>query len=164
MRGTCGCLEAMDTDSTVSKSVLNDLWRYSPSNGLWTWISGANTVDAQGVYGTKGVAAADNVPGARDFSISWIDSAGELWLFGGEAINSFGVSQTLNDLWRYSPDSGLWTWISGSNKRDALGVYGTQGVSAPGNVPGGRFWPVSWVDNAGNLWLFWRCWIRRPSQ
>ena len=36
-----------------------------------------------GVYGTKGVPAAANVPGARDESISWTDSTGNLWLFGG---------------------------------------------------------------------------------
>ena len=49
----------------------------------WTWISGANTINAQGVYGTKGVPAAGNVPGARSGSVSWIDGAGNLWLFGG---------------------------------------------------------------------------------
>jgi len=29
------------------------------------WVAGSNTVDATGVYGTQGVAAATNVPGAR---------------------------------------------------------------------------------------------------
>jgi len=35
-----------------------------------------------------------------------------------------------------------------------LGVYGTLGTRATGNVPGGRYSAVSWTDNGGNLWLF----------
>ena len=30
-----------------------------------------------------------------------------------------------------------WTWISGSST-DQMGVYGTQGIAAPSNVPGAR--------------------------
>jgi Divergent InlB B-repeat domain len=32
--------------------------------------------------------------------------------------------------------SAAFTWVSGSNTADANGVYGTQGVATPGNVPG----------------------------
>ena len=48
-------------------------------------MSGANTTGQVGVYGTKGVPDAANVPGAREESISWTDSHGNLWLFGGMA-------------------------------------------------------------------------------
>ncbi|MHB8847837.1 MAG: Kelch repeat-containing protein [Burkholderiales bacterium] len=128
----------------------NDLWKFSPSTGLWTWISGSNTINAAGVYGTQGVAAAGNVPGARSDSVSWIDASGNLWLFGG---SSDGISY-LNDLWKFSPSTGLWTWVGGSNAINAAGVYGTQGIAATGNVPGAREYAVSWTDTAGNLWLF----------
>ena len=120
----------------------------------WTWVGGAKTIDANGVYGTQGAAAAANVPGARSSFVSWIDSVGNLWLFGGYGHDSAGTSGDLNDLWRYSPASGQWTWISGSNTIDATGVYGTQGAAAVGNVPGPRWGSVSWIDRAGNLWLF----------
>jgi len=133
----------------------NDLWRYSPSTGLWTWVSGLNTANASGVYGTQEVAAAANVPGARGGAVSWMDAAGNLWLFGGRSYDSTGSFGVLNDLWRYSPSTGLWTWISGSNTAaDASAVYGTQGVAAATNVPGGRGFAVSWTDSASNLWLF----------
>ena len=33
--------------------------------GVWTWMSGSNTTYQLGIYGTKGVAAAANIPGAR---------------------------------------------------------------------------------------------------
>jgi N-acetylneuraminic acid mutarotase len=51
-----------------------------------------------------------------------------------------------------------WTWVGGSNTVGSNGgqpgVYGTLGDPAAGNVPGGRFSPVSWTDASGNFWLF----------
>jgi N-acetylneuraminic acid mutarotase len=141
-------------ESSGTEHYFNDLWRYRPANGQWTWIGGSNTLDAAGVYGTQGAAASGNVPGARVRSVSWIDSAGKLWLFGGGGEDSAGTAGRLNDLWRYSPVSGQWTWVSGSNTADASGVYGTQGTAAAANVPGARISPVSWIDKAGDLWLF----------
>jgi N-acetylneuraminic acid mutarotase len=141
-------------DSTGASGNLNDLWRYSPTTELWTWISGADAVNAGGVYGTLGTAAAANVPGARYSAASWIDSSGNLWLFGGVGNDAAGAVGNLNDLWRYSPTTGLWTWISGGSGDNANGVYGTQATAAAGNVPGGRNSVASWIDSSGNLWLF----------
>ena len=50
--------------------------------------AGQIRTDQAGVYGTKGVPDAANVPGARDESISWTDSAGNVWLFGGIGYGS----------------------------------------------------------------------------
>jgi hypothetical protein len=141
-------------DSVGTQALLNDLWRYSPGTGQWTWVSGSNVAGRKGVYGTLGVAVSGNVPGARTSSVSWTDSAGNLWLFGGQGIDSTGASGYLNDVWRFSPRSGQWTWVGGSSTANAKGAYGTQGISAPGNVPGARERSVSWTDGAGNLWLF----------
>ena len=69
--------------SSTTSGWLNDLWRYDPATNQWTWMSGSNTTGQTGVYGTKGVPDAANVPGARDASISWTDSYGNMWLFGG---------------------------------------------------------------------------------
>jgi N-acetylneuraminic acid mutarotase len=134
---------------------LNDLWKYSPSSGQWTWEGGSNTVDAQGVYGSKGTAAATNVPGARSNDISWTDAGGNFWLFGGGGTDSSGVFVTFNDLWMYSPSSGQWTWEGGSSTTGSSGVYGTQGVAAANNIPGARLASntVS-TDPTGNVWLF----------
>jgi len=143
--------------SVYLETDFNDLWEFTPSTGEWTWMSGSDTVDVAGVYGTEGMAAAGNVPGARSGAVSWIDAAGNLWLFGGlgyvpaAGYSDFGY---LNDLWKFTPGSGEWTWVSGSNSINAAGVYGTEGMAAAGNVPGARSGAVSWIDTAGNLWLF----------
>ncbi len=134
---------------------LNDLWKYDIGSGQWTWVSGANTRDQSGVYGTKGVAAAANVPGARQFATSWTDAAGNLWLFGGSGSDSVGAKVPLNDLWKF--DGTLWAWVSGSKAFDydgEPGVYGTLGVPAADNVPGSRTAAIGWRDSNGNLWLF----------
>jgi N-acetylneuraminic acid mutarotase len=141
-------------DSTGGSGYLNDLWQRNPSTGLWTWVSGGNSDDANGVYGTQGTGAAGNVPGARQAASSWTDSAGNLWLFGGVGYSSGGAVGSLNDLWQYNPSIGLWTWFGGGTGVKASGVYGTQGTASAGNVPGARQAATSWVDTSGNLWLF----------
>jgi N-acetylneuraminic acid mutarotase len=141
-------------DSAGASGYLNDLWHYSPSTGLWTWVSGGNGDNASGVYGTQGAAAASNVPGSRQAASSWTDASGNLWLFGGYGYNSTGALGSLNDLWRFSPSSGQWTWVSGGNGDNASGVYGAQGTAAASNVPGARYSASSWIDSSGNLWLF----------
>jgi N-acetylneuraminic acid mutarotase len=141
-------------DSTGGSGYLNDLWQYSPSTKEWTWVSGANADNATGVYGTQGTPSASNVPGARYSASSWIDSSGNLWLFGGYGYDSTGAVGNLNDLWRYSPSTKEWTWISGANADNAAGVYGMQGTATASNVPGARYSASSWTDASGNLWLF----------
>jgi hypothetical protein len=135
-------------------AVGNDLWTFSPTTGLWAWISGAKTANGHGVYGTQGTAASSNVPGARTESVTWIDAAGNLWLFGGMGFDSQGTQDLLNDLWKYDTNTLQWTWISGYNLVDYIGVYGTLGVPAAANVPPGRNGASSWLDKSGNLWLF----------
>jgi N-acetylneuraminic acid mutarotase len=129
----------------------DDLWKYSPTSHLWTWMSGSTSGNAPGVYGVEGTPAPGNRPGARAQAVSWVDAAGNLWLFGGV---SFSGSGNLNDLWQYSPASGLWTWINGPNTLNATGVYGMQGTPNALNMPGARTNGVTWADGAGNLWLF----------
>jgi len=154
-------------DSTGKQGVLNDLWSFNPSTKQWTWVSGSNVCTSAtgatgqpGVYGTLGVASAANVPGGRGNSVTWTTSDGTLWLFGGSGFDSTDHAGALNDLWSFSPSTGMWTWVSGSNTLGALysmgqvGVYGTQGQASTSNMPGGRWASKGWVDSSGHLWLF----------
>jgi hypothetical protein len=87
--------------SPVISDSLNDLWKFDGTN--WTWVSGDSTVNQNGIYGTKGVAAATNNPVSRVLSISWTDSSGDFWLFSGVGFDSEGNLGDLNDLWKFSP-------------------------------------------------------------
>jgi hypothetical protein len=129
---------------------LNDLWKYSA--GQWTWMGGSNVGDQTGTYGTLGTPASTNIPSGRFHAASWTDSSGNFWLFGGDGLDATGTPSYLNDLWRYS--AGQWTWMGGSTLGLQPGVYGTQGVASPANVPGGREQSFSWTDAAGTFWVF----------
>jgi N-acetylneuraminic acid mutarotase len=133
---------------------LNDLWIYSPAAGTWIWVSGSNTHNSAGSYGTQGMPAAGNAPGGRASASAWIDSLGNLWLFGGFGYDSAGSFGYLNDLWRFNPIAGTWTWISGSSASNGNSSYGTVGIPSASNVPGGRDVAASWIDPSGNFWLF----------
>ncbi|MBN2534136.1 MAG: hypothetical protein JXB88_14700 [Spirochaetales bacterium] len=137
-------------DKAGANGIINDLWKY---DGIyWTWVSGGDTRDQSGIYGTKGVPNVSNIPGARQGSISWIDSSGNLWLFGGYGLDTGTTKDQLNDLWRY--DGTYWTWVSGGNTGGNDGIYGTQGIPDDENIPGARQDSVAWIDSTGNLWLF----------
>jgi hypothetical protein len=142
------------------------------SAGEWTWIGGSNKLTCgasdcgqAGVYGTLGTAAAGNFPGGRDGAATWTDNNGNLWLFGGGGLDASGNAGILNDLWEFNPSTNEWAWMGGSSTVPAScagsttepcgqpGVYGTLETPGAGNIPGGRFQPVSWTDKSGNLWL-----------
>jgi len=137
-------------DSNGTKGQLNDLWRYSA--GQWTWMSGSKLQGESGVYGTLGNPDSANVPGSRDSAVGWMDKSGNLWLFGGKGADSAGSNYMLNDLWKYS--AGEWTWMGGSNLCCTPGIYGTQGIATPNNLPGPRWSAAAWTDPDGNFWLY----------
>lgn len=137
---------------------LNDLWKYDPNPASstynqWTWMKGPNTGNVPGSYGTQGIPSINNLPPPRaETQCTWTDNAGNLWLYGGQSSNLAGGMH--DDLWKYDISTNMWTWMNGSNTVDLPTIYGTQGVAASPNTPGGRWTYSSWTDLAGNLWLF----------
>ena len=124
------------------------------AQGKWTWMGGSTTPNAQGTYGTQNTPSTTNMPGARNSAVSWTDSSGNFWLFGGMGIDSTGTGGSLNDLWEFNPTENTWMWVGGSSTANAVGVYGTLGVPSVKNIPGARDSAVSWTDHNGNFWLF----------
>jgi N-acetylneuraminic acid mutarotase len=154
-------------DANDQEMPMNDLWAFDPSTNEWTWVSGSsdqgvekNTTGSKpGVYGTRGVAAAGNTPGSRYGASTWVDSSGNLWLFGGDGSDEADPNVELNDMWKFNPSTSLWTWMGGANLVPVLqgyevGVYGTLGVAAAANIPDSRYQAASWTDSSGNFWLF----------
>lgn len=142
-------------DSTTSGvGSLNDLWSYNTTTNQWTWVSGSNLKDQTGVYGTIGVPGSANAPGGRYPLASWVDGSGNFWTFGGLGIDSSGYGGYLNDLWKYNPTSGQWTWSGGPNISDQGGVWGVQGTPSSENIPSSRNGVVSWRNSTtGHLFL-----------
>jgi len=158
---------------SYGQGTYNDLWEFNPTTNEWTWISGSNTlvtytqtyesssVGRAGIYGTSGTAAAANVPGSRAGASTWIDSSNDLWLFGGSGLDSNGAPHEMNDMWKFNSTTKQWTWLGGTSTfppvfayPGPVGIYGTLGVAASPNTPGGRYQGASWTDKSGHMWLF----------
>lgn len=137
-------------DSNGNLGNLGDLWKFNGQD--WVWVTGPNTKDPSGIYGTKHVESSGSRPGGRRVGASWVDQNGNFWIFGGFGVIS-GLTGYLNDLWRYRPSTGRWTWVAGDNTLNAPTVSGTRGVASPSNTPGARLQATTWIDRNGNLWL-----------
>ena len=129
-------------DSARNLTILSDLWKFSPSTQEWTWIAGKDPDTGLGSCDTFGTPDDGNNPGFREFSVSWSDNNGNLWLFGGWGFvtgiaSSSSGSGDLNDLWMFDPSTGEWTCSIGRSRT----------VSERGDHGG-------WTDNDGHLWLF----------
>jgi len=156
----------------------NDLWEFNPATSQWAWMAGSNVLGTEtcggtpfppcpehGFYGTLGVPAPGNIPGARQNALGWTDKDGSFWLFGGEGEDAESDAGTLNDLWKFNPLTNQWAWVGGNSTFICgigmygyecleVPVFGTMGAPSASNNPGGRQGAATWVDNSGNLWLF----------
>jgi hypothetical protein len=119
--------------------------------GQWAWMGGDTLGNYAGSFGVQGIPSPTNWPQGIYEGSEWTDRNGRFWQYGGGT--SFGWN---DNLWMFDPATGLWTWMSGNGAGGAGNpVYGTQGVPAPGNTPGGRGrTSATWVDLSGNLWLY----------
>jgi hypothetical protein len=157
-------------DGNSNEGFLSDLWEYTGGN--WVFVSGSKTTNVNGTYGTQGTPLGTNLPGGRQEAVGWADASGNLWLFGGEGLDSVGTANgILNDLWVYKISTNQWTWVAGSTTANQTGEYGLQpfvgppsttgaagtvglATGATGTFPGSRWGASAWVDQGGNFWLF----------
>jgi hypothetical protein len=143
-------LSGSTTPDTLS-GFLNDLWVCQVGAGdycqwqlLETPVSGAFPIAQH-----EDIPSTMGLPGGRWGSATWISGGSNLWLFGGQGIDSGANAGLLSDLWEYSGSS--WTLVKGSTVRNQTGVYTGTAASL---VPGARWSSASWTDQSGNFWLF----------
>ncbi|KAL2911316.1 hypothetical protein HK105_209205, partial [Polyrhizophydium stewartii] len=126
--GTKASILALDTGH------LNDLWRFSPATGQWTWLSG----NADSPAPKMGVPTATSWPHTRRQHVMWADDNGVVFVFGGVYLD-LAIARANNELWSFDTKTGLWTWLSGGlTTPDAYANYGTRGVGTASTRPGGR--------------------------
>ena len=131
---------------------LSDLWKYTPSTGLWTWVKGSWDGNIQGLWGTKGVGTTATHPGVRETATAFTDENNNLLLLCGSYEAFYGRDQ-FNDVWKYNPTTNIWTWINGDSTANRNSVFDTQGILSPSSQPGGRGYCFSTADSSGNIWM-----------
>jgi len=154
-------------DSAKNIGTLSDLWMFNPSTLEWTWVGGESRIVGFGTCETLGTPDSTSTPGMREFSASWIDNNGDLWLFGGwgmvvsVATGKSSNSGDQNDLWKFDLSTGEWACMRANGEtqteygeRGIPGIYDSQGDPDDRNAPGGRDHAAGWTDRSGNLWLF----------
>ncbi|MBK8340659.1 MAG: T9SS type A sorting domain-containing protein [Flavobacteriales bacterium] len=130
---------------------VDDLWRYNIATNTWTWMNGSQVPNTVAVYGTLGVQAASNTPGARIAHALGKDADGMLWMQGGAlGAGYYGWG----DVWRLDPASGEWTWMSGSSSANPPVSTGTACVPNIMNDPGRRVNCPTWQTLDGRMWTF----------
>ncbi|MEO8086849.1 MAG: kelch repeat-containing protein [Bacteroidota bacterium] len=134
----------------TATSLRADMWMYNPYSNTWTWMQGDSTSNVIAVYGTLGVPSPLNTPGSRNTGISWVDTSGNFWLYGG-FLNALQFSA---DLWKFNTVTLEWTWMSGSQNT------ATGGTLVPG-IPSSVNYPPSvvesstgWIDSQNQLWIY----------
>ena len=133
---------------------LNDMWAFDVKSLQWNWMGGEAYPNAPGNYYIMGHATKTTYPGGRSGSVNWLDSIGNLYLFGGYGIDKNAKFLLLNDLWRFDYQKNIWTWVSGSDEINQQGAYGTKGIADVKNTPGARGLAVSWLGKSDTRWLF----------
>jgi hypothetical protein len=166
-------ITTVNSFGVASSGLLNDIWKWTADSydvsvplqtytgsytytGTWTPVVNTANVNQGGTYGTLGTPG--GFPGGRWGAGFCTDKSGNVWMFGGQGMDSTGTLGLLNDLWKYNIASQQWTWMgpTNSNVGQHNGVYGTQGTPGAANAagPGGRQTAVVWSDNSGNIWVF----------
>lgn len=144
--------EGFDASGTYGS--LNDVWEYKPSTHQWAWMAGSKYVNERAYFNSFGVFHSGNTPGARYGAVSFTDSSGNLWLFGGYGYDAVSTQGELCDLWEFNPSTRQWAWMGGSHYANQPGTYNTLDVASQGGHPGGRAFQMGWVGSDGHFWLF----------
>jgi hypothetical protein len=127
---------------------LQDVFKYNKRENVVTEVESSTGVNAAGIY------IGNEVPGAREHGRTWVDSNGDMWLFGGYGYDENGQEGFLNDLWKYNPDSG-WDFVGGSSLTDQNEqISGAEGVEDPGNWPSGLSEALMWQLSDGTIYLY----------
>lgn len=86
-------------------SAKGDLWKYNSISHQWIRVYGVDGY-LSGIFGQKGIPTSTNRPMSRFGGVSWQDTSGNFWLFGGIYDYDYNdQTDCFNDLWRYVPDT-----------------------------------------------------------
>lgn len=141
-------------DIDNKQGLLNDIWKFNPTNNTWTWISGNGEFNEPANHGVINTPAVSNTPGGRAGAIAW-NINNKMYLYGGVIAQSKVEGSSVDrygDLWEYDLVINTWTWIKGNSLPNTPSFHLAQGVASPLNEPGTRRGSIPGEIN-GQLYL-----------
>ncbi len=128
---------------TATEHDNDDMWSYDMASNDWAWIKGYENPTCAGYSASGTLSTIFNNPEGRTKNVTW-QMHDTIYVFGGT---------NYDDLWRYVITTNTWKRLRCTDVYPQPVVYGTAGVAAPANTPGGRIHATGWTHN-GKLYLF----------
>jgi len=132
----------------------NDVWRYNPANGFWTWVGGQQGADLPSECIDFCNDDGSSFPGGSFELRAAAGNGCGFYLFGGQFIAGGFLSGNMNNLWYFEYATSRFSLLKGNCEINGAGEYGTQGVPNIDNLPFPRNGGSAWLDNEGNFWTF----------
>ncbi|KAH9492712.1 hypothetical protein Btru_024246 [Bulinus truncatus] len=132
------------------KAILNDMWVFNLSSFKWKELHSLKNL--------TGLVGNLVYPWGRNGAATWV-SGNDFYMFGGNSnpMFSYKLQQKaglMSDLWKYSPYSNEWYYVSGPTVPGQVSILNGVGTAVDSNLPGSRIGAASWTDSHGHLWLF----------
>ncbi len=137
----------------------NDLWTFNPVTRQWRWVMGDEPT-SQTATGNRTATypvnkGEEGIPGGRCAAVTWTDTAGNLWMYGGSGVTATTTTGNLGDIWKFDVTQEKWYWMGGVKTTNAAVDYnGASAPGTPGGFPGGRQSLAGWRDQNDNLYIF----------
>lgn len=121
----------------------NDVWTYSISSNVWTWIGGNNTSGGTAVKGTLGIPSSSNRAPAGWTYTKWKKD---------DKLYIYSIGGSTNDIYSFDMNSKMFTWESGS----AVNLPPSNCLSISGYYPQGRheYHTVQTEKCNNSFWVF----------
>ncbi|XP_055957311.1 uncharacterized protein LOC126822177 [Patella vulgata] len=147
-------LNSKQIHSTVG--YMSDLWMFNETEQTWQLLSGSAKPQTPGQYGRLYGVEYGNKPGSRQGASPFLDSSNNLWLFGGDGLDTevYGKSELLSDFWRFNTKHVQWSWMGGSKVGEAEVKFSSKGEISSEALIGGRCDATVWLYSGNKFYIF----------
>jgi N-acetylneuraminic acid mutarotase len=130
------------------------MWVFETGKDQWRKVLGSATVNDKPTYDQLSENTKTSSPGGRSGSCTWVDSDGNLWLFGGESQDGKNII-TYNDLWRFDQKKESWHRMAGADKPNQVLDSASIAKGSKKAQPSSRRDAIAWYDKGKNqLYLY----------
>ena len=147
-------MNGVEHSAHIGVGYTSDIWYLTLKPPEWKQVSGPTEPQCQAaIFGDLASPSKNNTPGCRKGAAGWLDTDGNLWVFGGSGTGSRVLDSDnkmallLSDLWMFDLGKEVWTWMGGLSEVEGKPEYGKEDVASIYNIPGARTGATYWTAN-----------------